>query len=183
MMTREDALALLQEYRPEPHMMQHALASEAVMRALARHFGEDEQLWGLTGVLHDLDYPMTKDTPEEHGFKAAEILAGKIPGQAVDAVMAHNSEYTGLEPKARLDFALRAAEAVTGLVAAAALMRPTGMEGMEVKSLKKKMKDKAFAAAVSRDRIRECERMDLPLDEFLALAIVAMTPAAGQYTS
>jgi len=175
MITREDALALLQEFGPEPHMMQHALASEAVMGALARHFGEDEQLWGLTGLLHDVDYPMTKDRPDQHGLKAAEILAGKLPEQAVTAIMVHNSEYTGFEPVTRMDFALRAAEAITGLVTAAALMRPTGMEGMEVKSLKKKMKDKAFAAAVNRDRIRECERADMPLDEFLGLAIVAMT--------
>jgi len=174
MMTREDALVLLQGYRPEPHMMQHALASGAVMRALARHFGEDEQLWGLTGLLHDLDYPMTKDAPEQHGLKAAELLAGKLPEQAVTAIKAHNSGHTGCEPGARLDFALRAAETVTGLITAAALMRPTGMEGMEVKSLKKKMKDKAFAAAVCRDRIRECERMGLPLDEFLTIAITAM---------
>jgi putative nucleotidyltransferase with HDIG domain len=157
-------------------MAQHGLASEAVMRSLARHFGEDEQIWGLTGLLHDLDYPMTKDRPEQHGRIAADLLAGKLPEQAVTAVMAHNSEYTGFEPRTRLDFALRAAETVTGLITAAALMRPTGMEGMEVKSLKKKMKDKAFAAAVSRERIRECEHTGLLLDDFLGIAIAAMTP-------
>jgi len=176
MMTRDDAMALLQTYQPEPHMLQHALASEAVMRALARHFGEDEHLWGLAGLLHDLDYPITKGNPEQHGLTSAGLLAGKLPEWAVTAIMAHNSEHTGALPGARLDFALRAAETVTGLITAAALMRPTGMEGMEVKSLKKKMKDKAFAAAVSRERILECERLGLPLDEFLAIAIAAMTP-------
>ena len=179
-MEREAALALLQEYDPEPHMLQHALASEAVMRALARHFGEDESLWGLAGLLHDIDYPMTKESPESHGLQAKEILTGRFPGELVDAVVAHNGECTGIPARTRLDFALRAGETITGLITAAALMRPTGMQGMEVKSLKKKMKDKAFAAAVSRERIRECEGIDLPLDAFLGLAIAAMTELNAQ---
>lgn len=171
---RDSALALLETYRPEEHMVQHALASEAVMRALARHFDEDVDMWGLAGLLHDVDYPLTKDNPREHGLQAAAILEGKLPGQAVCAILAHNSECTGTSPQSRFDFALRAGETITGLVHAAALMRPTGMEGMQVKSLKKKMKDKAFAAAVSRERIMECERMGLPLEDFLALAIDAL---------
>lgn len=177
MIDRYSAMALLQEFNPEPHMIQHAASSEAVMRALARHFEEDEELWGMTGLLHDVDYPLTKEQPEQHGVRAIETLKGKLPPEALQAITAHNSEYTGVAPVSALDFSLRAAETVTGLISAAALMRPTGMEGMQVKSLKKKMKDKAFAAAVSRERIKECERIDLPLDEFLAIAITAMTPA------
>lgn len=176
MIEREAALALLREYDPEPHMVQHAKASEAVMRALAGHFGEDETVWALTGLLHDVDYPLTKDTPEQHGLKAMEILEGRLPEYAMRAIIAHNSEYTGKEPETRLDYALRAAETITGLITAAALMRPTGMEGMQAKSLKKKMKDKAFAAAVNRDRIRECEKIELALDDFLTIAIAAMSP-------
>ncbi len=176
MLERDAAQVLFVEHNPDPHMLQHALASEAVMRALARHFGEDEALWGLAGLLHDVDYAQTKDKPEEHGLQAVPILDGKLPVEAIVAITAHNSECTGAEPKERLDFALRAGETITGLITAAALMRPTGMEGMEVKSLKKKMKDKAFAANVSRDRIKECERIGLPLDDFLGLAIKAMTP-------
>ncbi len=176
MIDRDAALALIAQYGPEAHMRQHALASEAVLRALARRFGEDEELWGMAGLLHDVDYPLTKEIPEEHGARAVAILEGRLPEEAVYAIRAHNGEYTGAEPQSRLDFALRAGETVTGLVHAAALMRPTGMEGMAVKSLKKKMKDKAFAAAVSRDRIRECEKMELPLDEFLHLSIEALTP-------
>lgn len=175
MINREEALDLLQEYKPEPHMLQHALSSEAVMRALALHYGEDEELWGLSGLLHDIDYPLTKEIPAEHGVKAMELLTGKLPGEALHAIQSHNSEYTGVEPVERIDFALRCAETITGLVSAAALMRPTGMEGMQVKSLKKKMKDKAFAASVNRERIRECEKMGMALDEFLALSILAMT--------
>ncbi len=175
MLTRAAALALVNAGNPETHMLSHAETSEAVMRALAGHFGEDPELWGLTGLLHDVDYPRTKDIPERHGLAAMEIIGDGLPGEALHAIRAHNSEYTGETPQSRLDFALRAAETVTGLVTAAALVRPTGMEGMEAKSLKKKMKDKAFAASVSREHIRECEQIGLSLDEFLTLAIRAMT--------
>ncbi len=175
MLNRDQALALVQAQNPEPHMVQHALASEAVMRALAAHFSEDPELWGLAGLVHDVDYPQTKDHPEQHGLQAEGILNGQVPPEVLAAVKAHNSECTGVEPVSRLDFALRAAETVTGLVNAAALVRPTGMEGMQASSLKKKMKDKAFAANVSRERIKECERLDLPLDQFLILAIGAMS--------
>lgn len=176
MIDRESALKLLKDHGPEAHMLAHALFSEAVMRALAAHFGEDEEIWALTGLLHDLDYPRTRDKPERHGQEGAAALRGLLPEEALQAIAAHNSEYTGLEPRSRLDYALRAAETVTGLVHSAALLRPTGMEGMQVKSLKKKMKDKAFAAAVSRERIRECEKAGIGLDDFLALAIAALTP-------
>ena len=175
MLDRQAALDLLAGYAPEPHMRQHALASEAVMRALAAHLGEDGDIWGLTGLLHDIDYAQTKDVPQQHGLSAMHILAGSLPREALDAIQAHN-DMTGKVPRSPLDFALRAAETVTGLIAAAALMRPTGMEGMEVKSLKKKMKDKAFAANVKREHIRECERIPLSLDDFLGIAIKAMTP-------
>ena len=175
MLTREAAIDLITAQNPEPHMLQHAQASEAVMRALARHFGEDEELWGLTGLLHDLDYPRTKEIPARHGLLSGELLDGLMPEAAVQAIKAHNGEYTGCLPKSHFEFALRAAETVTGLVTAAALVRPTGMEGMEAKSLKKKMKDKAFAAAVNRETIRECEKTGLVLDDFLTLAITAMS--------
>lgn len=174
MLTREEALLLVKEQNPEPHLVQHALASEAVMRALAENFGEDIDLWGVIGLVHDVDFPHTKDTPETHGLMAEEILAGKMSGDAVAAIKAHNSECTGMEPHNRLDYALRAAETVTGMVSAAALVRPTGYEGMEAKSVKKKMKDKAFAANVNRERIRECEKMGMALDDFIALSIRAM---------
>ena len=145
------------------------------MRALAVRFGENEDLWGLTGLLHDLDYPTTAENPARHGLDTADMLAGKLPEEALTAIRAHNAEMNGASaPAGRFDFALRCGETVTGLISAAALMRPTGMEGMEVKSIKKKMKDKAFAASVSRERIKECEQAGVPLDIFLALSIEAM---------
>lgn len=174
MLTREEALAIVREQNPEHHLVRHALASEAVMRALAAAIGEDADFWGLVGLIHDVDFPHTKDTPEKHGLFAEDILAGRMPEEAVRAIKAHNSECTGVAPQSRLDYALRAAETVTGMISAAALVRPTGYDGMEAKSVKKKMKDKAFAANVDRGRIRECEKFNCGLDDFLALSIKAM---------
>jgi putative nucleotidyltransferase with HDIG domain len=177
MLTRAAALELVLSHNPEPQMVRHALASEAVMRVLAQHFGEDADTWGLAGLLHDVDYPLTKDAPEQHGIEAMTIIGDRVPAEVLQAIRAHNAECAGGSPQSRMDFALRAGESVTGLIAAAALMRPTGMNGMETKSLKKKMKDKAFAANVSRERIRECEQAGLSMDDFLALAIAAMAAA------
>lgn len=174
MITREQALELLQEPRPEPHLIQHALASEAVMRALARHLGQDEEVWGLTGLLHDIDYPLTHDEPAKHGLVGADRLDGVLPEDALHAIRAHNGEMTGVQPESAFDYALRCGETVTGLVVTAALVRPTGMEGMQASSLKKKMKDKAFAASVNRDCIRQCSELGMDLGDFLTLAIGAM---------
>lgn len=181
MIERESALALLAGCDTPSSLMQHALASEAVMRALARRFGEDEDVWGLTGLLHDLDYPATAQAPERHGLETARTLAGQLPEEALAAIRAHNAEMNGAVPSTRFDFALRCGETVTGLITAAARMRPTGLEGMEARSIRKKLKDKAFAASVSRENIRQCAEAGLELDEFLTLAIEAMREnVAGQ---
>ncbi len=180
MILRAEALKLLAEEGTPESLLQHALASEAVMRALARHWDEDEELWGLTGLLHDLDFPRTARTPERHGLEAAERLQGLLPEEALTAIRAHNGEMNGFEPRSRFDYALRCGETVTGLISAAARMRPTGLDGMEPKSIKKKMKDKAFAAGVNRENIRQCSQAGLDLDAFLALAIEAMRARASE---
>ena len=178
LITRDSALTLLRSATPEPHLLQHALAAEAVMRALAQRLGQDVDLWGLTGLLHDLDYAQTAEKPDVHGLHSAEELHDKLPPEACQAIRAHNGEMNGHSPATALDFALRCGESVTGLVVTAALVRPTGITGMEAKSLKKKMKDKAFAASVSRENIRQCADIGLELDEFLQLSITAMAAQA-----
>lgn len=180
MLDHDAALALVKAQNPEPHLVNHAIQTEAIMRALAGRLGHDPELWGVTGLLHDLDYPMTKENPARHGLDAVALLEGKMPGDALQAIAAHNEECTGVAAAGPFDYALRCAESVTGLISAAALVRPTRMEGMKPKSLKKKMKDKAFAAAVNRDRIRECDRLGLELGDFLELAIGAMTTVAEE---
>jgi putative nucleotidyltransferase with HDIG domain len=180
MIDRESALALLASFQPERHLVCHALETEAIMAAMARALGEDPALWGLTGLLHDLGYPVTKDDPSRHGLECAAHLEGKLPPEAIAASAAHNSEHTGVMPAARLDYALRCAESVTGMISAAALIRPTRMEGLAPKSIKKKMKDKAFAAAVRRENILECDKAGMELDAFLATAIAAMAAIAPE---
>lgn len=174
MIEKVEALKLLADNNVGQSLLQHSLASEAVMRALAKNLGEDEELWGMAGLLHDIDFPATESRPEQHGLNGAEILAGILPEEALTAIRAHNGEMNGASPATRLDFALRCSESVTGIISAAALMRPTGYEGMESKSIKKKMKSKAFAANVNRENIMECEKAGISLDQFLALAIGAM---------
>ncbi len=180
MISRAQALELLHAHIPERNLISHSLESEAVLRALAREKGEDADLWGLTGLLHDLDYSEVSQTPEQHGLVGAELLEGKLPEEALHAIRAHNGEMTGVVPRTDFDFALRCGETVTGLVHTAALVRPTRMEGMKAKSLKKKMKDKAFAASVNRDTIKECDHIGLELGAFLTLAIAAVSDIADQ---
>lgn len=178
MLSREQALGMLADAGVKDHLLQHSLASEAVLRALARRFGEDEEEWGLTGLLHDIDFPATAEAPERHGLEGARALEGLMPERALQAIRAHNGECNGTPVTCRFDVALRCGETVTGLVTAAAYVRPTGIAGMEVKSLKKKLKDKAFAAGVNRPIIKSCTDMGLSLDEFLGLAISAMSASA-----
>jgi putative nucleotidyltransferase with HDIG domain len=180
MLTRTQALDYLRESGMSAPLFQHSIASEAVLSALAKHFGEDEQLWGITGLLHDLDYVQTHEAPDKHGLISAEKLSGLLPEEALYAIRAHNGENNSAPVDGRFAYALRCGETVTGLVITAALVRPTGIEGMQPSSLKKKMKDKAFAATVNRDTIRECSHLSLELDEFLSIAIEAIVPIAQE---
>jgi len=180
MISRAEALRLLADQQPEEHMIHHALETEAIMRALAARLGQDADLWGLTGLLHDVDYPATKDNPERHGLDAMALLEGQLPEEALYAIRAHNGARTGTAPQGQLDFALRCAETVTGLVVANALVRPTKLLGMKPKSLKKKMKEKAFAANVNREIIRECDKIGLELGDFFQIAIEAVSTIAAE---
>ncbi len=180
MIQRQAAVELLYEHVGEDNQRAHALESEAVLRALARRLDADEDLWGLTGLLHDIDFATVGDDFSQHGMVGAKQLAGKLPAEALHAIQAHNADHTGVQPEAPLDWALRCGETITGQVSANARVRPKGMVGMKPKSLKKKMKDKSFAAAVRRDIIRECEKLGLELGEFLQLSIDAIAPIADQ---
>ena len=179
MLDREQALALLNELGPEKHLIQHALASEAVMRALARHLGEDEEVWGLTGLLHDLDWEEHDDEPELHTIYAAPLIeaAGGSP-ELIRAIQSHTSDFNPELPKPELQMEkiLFASEELTGLIGAAVVMRPSkSVMDFEVKSLKKKFKDKRFAAGVSREVIRSgAEMLGWELDELFARTIEAM---------
>ncbi|WP_319466680.1 HD domain-containing protein [uncultured Pseudodesulfovibrio sp.] len=181
MISRNDAFELLKAHNTEANLINHALESEAVMRGLAARLDQDAELWGITGLLHDLDYATTKENDTRHGLDTVELLKGKLPDEALDAIKRHAYEMNGAgEPRTDFDFALRCGETVTGLVHAGALVRPTKIDGMKPKSLKKKMKDKAFAASVNRDAIRECDKIGLELGEFLQIAINSVSEIAPE---
>ena len=182
-MDRDEALRILHENLRNENLRKHCYATEAVMRSLARARGEDEDLWGLTGLLHDLDLELTENDMSRHGDVAAGLLEERgAPAQMVEAVRMHNAEGLGLgERKTVLQHSLAASETLTGLIVAAALVRPDKkLAGVKVSSLRKRMKEKAFARGARREVMMECEQAGFELDEFLALALEAMQDISDQ---
>ena len=175
-MSREAAFALLNEHVKTDNLLKHCLATEAIMRSLATRLGEDPDDWGMLGLMHDLDYDMTKDQPETHSVVAADILKKHgIPDDYIVAIMSHNEAVPGTCRSSRLEHLLAAAENITGLIVAAALVLPDKkLSGVKTKSLRKRMKEKAFARTVDRSAIMECEQAEIPLDEFLQISLEAM---------
>ncbi len=176
--TLEEANELLKKYLHEPHLLHHSRETEVVMRALAQHFKEDEEFWGITGLLHDLDMEVIGGKAENHGTKTCEILAEEgfdMPGM-FKAIKSHVETLGFLDVKreTKLEYCLSAAENVTGLITAYALMRPEKLEGMKASSLNKKFKSKAFAANVDRELINDIEKTGLQKNEFFEIAIKAI---------
>lgn len=175
MITRQDAIGLLQENIKSENMLKHCYASEAVLRAIARRLGKDEEEWGLAGLLHDIDVEITNADPYTHGPFAEKILRDKLTDEAVDAVIMHNEIATGKERTTQFQHALAAGETITGLIMATTYVYPDKkIEGVKTKSITKRMKEKAFAASVKRENILECEKIGIPLDEFAELSLDAM---------
>ena len=177
-MKKKDAIELLRKYLKDDKMVKHCIAVGAVMRAFANRLGEDEDLWELVGLLHDIDYDITERDPARHGLKALEILEGKLPKHALEAIAAHN-EHNGFKPETEeaipLAHALRAADHVSGLIIATALVMPNKkLAEIKHSTLRRKFKQKDFARRIDRERIRECEKLGVELNEFLILALEAM---------
>ena len=176
-LTREEALSLLQKHNKEPFHIQHGLTVEGVMRWYARElgYGEDEDFWGIAGLLHDIDF---EEYPEQHCVKAPELLKeGGAEEELIHAVCSHGYGLcSDVEPVHEMEKVLFAADELTGLIGAAAKMRPSkSVMDMEVSSLKKKFKDKRFAAGCSRDVIRTgAERLGWELDKLFEQTILAM---------
>jgi uncharacterized protein len=178
-MDRDEALALVRERADKETTVRHLISVEGVMRALARRFGEDEEAWGLTGLFHDLDQDQTHDDPERHAHLAAEWLreAG-VDQRVVNGVLAHAHQDYRTD---RMSQAVVHADAVAGLLVAAALVRPEKAVGMKVSSVRKKLKEKAFAPGVNREEITEVEeRLGIPVDEFLAVGIEGLQSVAAE---
>jgi putative nucleotidyltransferase with HDIG domain len=178
-MEREAALALVRAKAEKETTVRHLISVEGVMRALARRFGQDEDLWGLAGLFHDLDQDQTQDDPDRHAFLAAEWLreAG-VDERVVNAVLAHAQEAYRTDLMSR---AVVHADAVAGLLVAAALVRPERAVGMKVSSVKKKLKERAFAPGVNREEVTSVEdSLGIPLDEFLAVSIEGLQEVAPE---
>lgn len=176
-MTRENALSLLHHYVKNLKMIQHSLASEAVMRALARRLAHDEETWALAGLLHDLDVEITQADPLTHGQETVRILTDLGEnGEMIAAIGAHNEASSGRPRTTTFEHALAAGETITGLITATALVYPDRkVASVKPSSVTKRMKEKSFAASVKRENIMECELIGIPLPEFTALALSAMT--------
>ncbi len=174
-MNREQAWELLNEYTKKDNLVKHALAVEAAMRAYAKKFNEDEEIWGIVGLLHDFDYERFP-TAEEHPFKGAEILREKGVDEAwIKAILGH-ADYTGVERDTLMAKTLFAVDELTGMITAATLVRPSKkIDDLKVKSVKKKLKDKSFAASVNRDDIKKgAEELEVDLSEHIQFVIDAM---------
>lgn len=181
-MTRSEALALLESHVHTENLRRHSLATEAIMRELALRLGQDLELWGIAGLLHDLDFEQTHDQPARHGLETADILSKyQFPPEIINAIMRHNAESLDLERESVLDYALTCAETLTGLIVTAALVRPDKrIAGLAPGSVLKRMKSKDFARNVNREHIALCERIGMPLVDFIEAGINAMTSISGQ---
>jgi putative nucleotidyltransferase with HDIG domain len=176
MIAREEAFTLLKERVKDASLIKHMLATEAIMRTLSKRFNDDEEKWGLTGLLHDIDYEETKETPEIHSKIGAEYLKTMgIPDEMVHAVLAHNERH-GIERTSLLDKALWATDPMTGFIMAVALVRPDKkLATVELRSMKKKFKELKFAAGADREQIKSCEtKLNIHLDDFLELGLQAL---------
>ena len=181
MKTREEAFELLTEFTKSDSLVKHGIGVEAAMKAYARKYGEDVERWGIVGLLHDFDYEV-HPTEDKHPLEGSKILRERgYPEDIIYAIQCH-ADYLGLERKTNMDKAIFAIDELVGLVTAVALVRPTkSIMDVEVRSVKKKMKDKAFARAVKReDIINGTAQLGVEMDEHIALVIEAMRGVASE---
>jgi putative nucleotidyltransferase with HDIG domain len=174
-LTKQQALILIQEHIGTKNLRKHMYAVGAIMRHLAEHLDENQDVWELVGLLHDIDFEETKDDPTTHALRSAEILQNYLSEDALHAIRAHNYEHSGIAPTTKLDYALLAADAMSGLVVATALVMPSKtLKEVRVESVLKKFSDSSFARNVDRKRVLQCEKLNLPLEKFSTIALRAL---------
>ena len=174
-MTRDDVLDSIEANVENRNLINHMLATEVIMRALARRFGEDEEEWGLTGLLHDIDVELTEGDMSAHSTLGADIARELGASEEMaQAILCHNEAH-GIPPETLLEKALFCADPLTGLIVAGALVRPDKkLEGLTTKSLIKRFGEKRFAAGADREQIAKCREIGLELEEFIELGLEAM---------
>ncbi len=184
-MHRDEAFALLQKYMKSKNLIKHSLATEATMRALYRHLTieemqnpETEEIWGITGLLHDIDYELAQETNQlnKHGILLFSNNEIELPDDIAYAIMSHNYHETNVMPHKPMDWAITACDQLTGLITACALVRPEKtLASVTEDAVLKKFGQKAFAAGADREAIKLCEsKLDIPLDEFVSITLKAM---------
>ena len=182
MLTRDEAWAIVTEHTQSDSLLRHMLAVEAAMRAYAPRFGGDPDLWGVVGLLHDFDYEQYPDVAVEgHPVVGSKILRERgVPEEIIRGILAHAEEITGVKPETPLEKTLVAVDELTGFIVAVALVRPSkSVLDVKLKSIKKKWKDKAFAAPVNRQEIEHAaENLGVPLDEHITVVLDAMKQSA-----
>jgi len=180
-MNREEALSFVRQKVSNRNLVNHMLAVEAIMRRLARHFGEDEERWGLAGLLHDVDYEMTKDNPDQHSLVSGQMVAELgLDVEIVDAVKAHNERH-GLPRTTLISKALYASDPLSGLIVAAALIRPEKKLALvDTKFVLNRFGEKSFARGANREIIKSCSEFGLDLEQFITLGIEAMQGIAAE---
>jgi len=178
-MTREQALELLQQHLQNRNLVKHCLAVEACMKEFAGRFDQEAEPWAMAGLLHDLDYAYTVDTPAQHTEKTADMLAEySLADEIIHAIKAHNLR---VEPSSKMDISLLTIDPASGFIIACALMHPDKkLASLDLTFLKKRFKEKSFAKGASRDQMAGCVRLGLSLDEFLQLCLSAMQKIAPE---
>ena len=174
-MTREEALDSIKANIENKNTIKHMLATEAIMRSLAKRLGEDEEEWGLTGLLHDIDMELTEGDMNTHSRLGADLARELGANEAMaHAILSHNQVH-GVPLETKLDKALYCVDPLTGLIIAAALVRPDKkLAGVEAKSVRKRFREKSFAAGANREQISQCAALGLELDKFIELGLEAM---------
>src|SRR5438034_6718898 len=171
-MTRDEAYSILIKYLTNKNLIKHCLACEVTMRALAKRFHEDEDVWGITGLLHDADYELSKDMPKKHGLLLFEKETN-IPENIAHAIKSHNYEMTKVQPETKMDWAIYCTDQLTGLIVATALIHPDKkLASLTPEFILKRMNEKSFAKGARREPILLCEeKLGIPLPEFVALTL------------
>ncbi|MGD9143889.1 MAG: HDIG domain-containing protein [Dehalococcoidia bacterium] len=179
-MDRAEALESIRENVENENLIKHMLATEAIMIDLARRFGEDEAEWGLAGLLHDIDVELTEGDMTTHSKLGADIARDLGASESIaSAILVHNETH-GIHPRTMMEKSLYCADPLTGLITAAVLVRPDKkIASLEPKSVRKRFKEKSFAAGASREQIAKCSEIDLELDEFIAIGVTAMQGIAA----
>ncbi len=179
-MDRERAISLVKQKVKNKNLIKHMLATEAIMRKLAEHFGEEIDIWGLAGLVHDVDYDETLNTPELHGKLGAKMLDEVgADAQIIQAVLSHCPHYSKTR-ESRLEIALYASDPLSGLIVAAALIHPDKkLKSLNTAFVLKRFGEKWFAKGANRDQIKACQKIDIPLEQFIEIGLLAMQGIAN----